>query len=74
MSARSLYFKLRDHFKFVNDLKEEQVRILDALLVHKNVFTVLPTGFGKSLIFAVFPLLMDEVRTFSSELLILVID
>ena len=60
MSARSLYSKLRNHYKLVNDLKVKQVRVLDLLMARKNVFTVLPTGFGKSLIFTVYPLMMDE--------------
>ena len=41
-------------------LKEEQKLTVESLLDRKNVLTVLPTGFGKSLIFRVFVEAVDR--------------
>lgn len=43
-------------------LKEKQQAILDGLIQKKNVFGILPTGYGKSLPYMLHPLLMDEVN------------
>ena len=45
-------------------LKSEQVECLEHLLNSKNVFAMLPTGFGKSLIYTLFPLLQKKVHIY----------
>jgi len=40
-------------------LKPKQVEALSTFLSGKDTFVVLPTGYGKSIIFAVLPLLFD---------------
>ena len=42
-------------------LKKEQVDSIVALSEGKDTFVVLPAGYGKSLIYTLQPLLMDEV-------------
>jgi len=44
------------------ELKNEQVEILELTVnERKNVIAVLPTGFGKSLLFTLPALMLDEV-------------
>ena len=42
-------------------LKPEQLEIVTALLRGRDVFAVLPTGFGKSLCYACLPAAFDKV-------------
>lgn len=44
------------------ELKQEQKEIIWSLLEKKDVFGLLPTGFGKSMIFTLFPLILDQVH------------
>jgi len=39
-----------------SSLKEEQLKVVTAFLEGRDVFTVLPTGYGKSLCFGCLPL------------------
>ena len=41
-------------------LKEEQVKVVEAYISGRDVFAVLPTGFGKSLCFACLPFVLEE--------------
>ena len=41
-------------------LKVEQVAVVEAFIGGQDVFAALPTGYGKSLCFAVLPYLLDE--------------
>lgn len=41
-------------------LKEEQVEVVEAYISGRDVFAVLPTGFGKSLCFACLPFVLEE--------------
>ncbi len=43
-------------------LKKEQTQALCYLLDHQNVFICLPTGFGKTDIFMLLPVIQDEVH------------
>ncbi|XP_078311557.1 putative ATP-dependent DNA helicase RecS [Crassostrea virginica] len=52
---------LRKHIYSV-ELKEEQTEILSAVIEGKDVFAQLPTGYGKSLIYTLIPLLLDELH------------
>ena len=45
----------KQHFTFDHNLKQEQIQCLDACLDSRDVLAVLPTGFGKSLIFQLAP-------------------
>ena len=45
----------------LNSLKPEQVEALQKLVDNRHVMTILPTGYGKSVIFALLPLILDEV-------------
>ena len=45
-----------------SDLKPEQKCILKAFVEGKDVFVALPTGFGKSLCYALLPLIFDMKR------------
>ena len=42
-------------------LKQEQREAISHLVNKKDVFVVLPTGFGKSLVYQLLPLVLDEV-------------
>jgi replicative superfamily II helicase len=42
-------------------LKEKQLEVLNHLTKGKDTLAVLPTGYGKTLIFAIYPLLCDAV-------------
>ncbi|XP_048728852.1 probable ATP-dependent DNA helicase RecS isoform X2 [Ostrea edulis] len=52
---------LRVH-NFPVKLKEEQIEILSAVFEGKDVFAQLPTGYGKSLIYTLIPLLLDKLH------------
>ena len=45
------------------ELKAEQKQIIELLTQKQNVFAALPTGYGKSAIYALTPSLLDHVRT-----------
>ena len=49
------------------NLKEKQRVIIHLLAKKTNVLAVLPTGYGKSLIYAILPLLLDEVNNGSDS-------
>lgn len=42
-------------------LKTEQIAVLHGLMNKRNVFALLPTGYGKSMCFTLPPLLLDEL-------------
>ena len=46
------------------ELKEEQQQAINFILNKNNVFAFLPTGYGKSEIYVLPPLLLDEVNDF----------
>ena len=55
----SLLLEVKDLYDFPYELKEQQLASLVSLFSRQNCITVLPTGFGKSDIFALFPLLLN---------------
>ena len=57
---RALSDSLKD-FPHIPCLKEEQKRCLRSVADKKDVFGILPTGFGKSLIFQLLPRLSREL-------------
>ena len=44
------------------DIRDEQFECLQHLEKGENVFAQLPTGYGKSLIYTLYPLYMEKVR------------
>jgi superfamily II DNA helicase RecQ len=50
-----------DETKLSYSLKEEQITAIRKICHNNNVFCVFPTGFGKSDIFALPPLIMNKV-------------
>ena len=43
------------------DLREEQLAAMQAICEKNHTFCLLPTGYGKSVIFTLTPLIMDQV-------------
>ena len=54
-------------------LKPEQCEIICSFISGKDVFGVLPTGFGKSLCYQCLPLIFDKLTTDGLQSIILVI-
>jgi superfamily II DNA helicase RecQ len=52
---------LKDLYSFQFNLKTEQMSVLCGLMNKRNVFALLPTGYGKSMCFVLPPLLLNEV-------------
>jgi superfamily II DNA helicase RecQ len=47
MAAPDVYNTVRDKFMFNFDLNREQISVIETVL-NKDVFSVLPTGYGSS--------------------------
>ena len=58
------FHSLKDLYQFDFTLKDEQIAVLLGTMNKRNVFAVLPTGYGKSVCFTLPPLLLDEVNIF----------
>ena len=54
-------------------LKREQENVVTAFVSGRDVFSILPTGFGKTLCYACLPLIFDDLRPVSSPSIILVL-
>ena len=54
-------------------LKPEQRVVLRAVLKPRDVFAILPTGYGKSLCYACLPLMYDELFMITEELSIVIV-
>lgn len=52
-------------------LKEEQEKAVVELLSGKDVLAILPTGFGKSLIYTIFALASTELRSAKTSVLVI---
>ena len=46
----------------LRSLKEHQRKAVTAFMSGSDVFVALPTGYGKSVIFAILPILFDKVK------------
>lgn len=46
----------------LESLKEHQMEAVTAFMSGSDVFVALPTGYGKSIIYAILPLLFDKVK------------
>jgi len=72
MDVEGLMTRVNARYGWTTKLKEKQREILELLVAEKkNVFAVLPTGFGKRYLFLLPPLMLDEVRSDVGLLLIL---
>ena len=49
------------HFRHISGLKREQKLCLETLAPKRDVFRILPTGFGKSLIFELLSRLLKDL-------------
>ena len=64
--------KVISQLENISSLKDEQRTALEAFLSGKDVFALLPTGFGKSLIYQLAPLVAKEMETNPNPILIVV--
>lgn len=60
---------LQVNHNFDFTLRAEQVECINFLVEKKNVFCVLPTGYGKTLCFVLPPLILDQVSQLVCSLL-----
>lgn len=67
------YSVLKEYFGY-EDFKYPQDKIIDEVLLNKDVIGILPTGFGKSIIFQVLALLQEGVSIIVSPLIALMED
>jgi len=61
MDIKHLFSCLCTRFSFPHALKDEQINAINVILQKRNLICILPTGFGKSLIYVIPPLILDEV-------------
>ena len=78
MSQRSLFTHTCLHYAqqemgFVHKLKEKQLETLHSLYEGKDTIAVLPTGFGKSVIFQLLPFFLQKVHGLSDPMIVLVV-
>lgn len=59
-------------FMGYNNLKPEQKQIISGILSQRDVFGILPTGFGKSLCYASLPLIYGRIRDKEHSIIIVV--
>ena len=55
-----------------NNLKSEQEQIINGILLKRDVFGILPTGFGKSLCYASLPIIYDKIHQKEPSIVIVV--
>ena len=70
-SNSDVFVNLSDHLGGLV-LKEEQKLAVEALLFGKDVMAVLPTGFGKSIIYQSFVMAKNLANTISSSIVVIV--
>jgi len=58
---------------FVHKLKEKQLETLHSLYEGKDTIAVLPTGYGKSVIFQLLPHFLQKVHGLSDPMIVLVV-
>lgn len=63
MDVSTLFSELSAHYSFpITCLKAEQSDVIDLILRKEDVFAFYPTGFGKSFMYILPPLMQDLVR------------
>ena len=76
MDVGHLMERVNMRYRWAIELKEEQKFVIDAVVrkTRNAIFAVLPTGYGKSLMYILPPLMLDCVRKlmhFSFKVLVL---
>ena len=62
MDIDTLFQLIKNQYSMqVENLRKEQKAVIAHLLKREDVMAVLPTGYGKTLTYALTPLLLDEV-------------
>lgn len=46
----------------IHQLKDKQIEAMESILSGKDTFISLPTGYGKSIIYAALPLAFDKMK------------
>lgn len=59
--VREIFGNFKEFHGFNFELKPLQVKVLEKLLKKESVAVVLPTGYGKSLIYSIFCKILDQV-------------
>ena len=59
---KSLVNNTLKYFSHVKCLREEREHCINNMVNDRDVFVILPTGFGKSLIFQLFPRVMSSMN------------
>ena len=54
------------------DLKPEQLKVVETFVKGRDVFSVLPTGYGKSLCYACLPIVFDKLLGSNSSIVLVV--
>ena len=54
-------------------IKSEQLRVVVGVVEGRDVFAVLPTGYGKSLCYACLPLVFDQLQPSGDASIVLVV-
>ena len=54
------------------DLKPEQLKVVETFVQGRDVFAVLPTGYGKSLCYACLPIVFDKLLGSNSSIVLVV--
>ena len=56
----------------IESVKPEQLKVIEGIYQGRDVFAVLPTGFGKSMCFQCLPLLFDQLKEDSHNIVLVV--
>ena len=68
IDVQRVYQSLKPDFpKFDFELKSKQVECLSNLIQGHHVLALLPTGYGKSMLYTLFPLLVEQVRSYIDQ-------
>ena len=75
LSSDELLHLIRDSASAlgINTLKPDQEKAILHVVLGRDVFVALPTGYGKSLCYFVLPLVFDRVRDVSNRSIVLVV-
>ena len=58
---QTLFEAVKLSYNFPQQLKMQQMTVIQAIICRKHTLTVLPTGYGKSLTYMLPPLLLKQV-------------